>query len=248
MKTYSYLLSIFSACALATSAFGAGADSSAYQGAIFNGDSPQYYDAIHKGGPQKWSVGIGLQQQKRTLTRNEWDNNDLTANYLTTHLGYDVTKWFTLYGEAGEADVNTYNSNRSSNFAWLAGGQLRILDYMVLEPWNDFDNYWVGVDLNGFYRGTTVDFGNNSSRTLSEVFSSLTMSFMTHPTKQGLWDRVGFYVGPAFSTLSLDDLQEDQAFGFIAGLQLNPTPNWGIKVELQKFDDVGMGASVLFHF
>ena len=247
MKTYSILLSVVSACAIATSAFGAGTDASAYQGALFNGDSAQFQEALHKDGPQRVSVGVELQQQKRSLTRDSWSTSDLKANYFVGKLGYDVTKSLTLYGAAGEADVTTAFANRSSNFAWMGGGQLRVLDYMVLEPWNDFDNYWVGVDLNGFYRGTQVDFGNYTS-TLSEIFTSLTMSFMSHPTKPGLWDRIGFYVGPAFSTISMDSSKEDQAFGMVAGLQLNPTPNWGIKLEFQKFDELGMGASATFHF
>jgi opacity protein-like surface antigen len=248
MKTYVSLLTVISFMAISSSVMASGADSSAYQGALFNGDSTKFYDTVHSGGPRLLSIGVGVQQQKRAM-QSDFGTTDIKINHLTGTLGIDVTKWLTVYCGAGEADYSTPNVNKSSNFEWLAGGTIRALDFMVLEPWNDIDQYWVGVDLNSFYRNTTVDdTWSASSKDLSEVFASLTMSFYSKNDKYGLWDRIGFYFGPAFSTLSLDNRSEDQAFGIIGGLQLNPNPNFSIKLEVQKFDSMGMGASCGFHF
>jgi opacity protein-like surface antigen len=253
MKTYAYVLTVLAAAMVSTSALAAGADSSPYQGALFNGDSTKFYDTVHSGGPRNVSVGVGIDQQNREM---EMDNavfvDQLEANHIMATLGYDVTKWFTLYGGLGSADVNLGNDNRSSNMEWLLGGQFRILDYMVLEPWNDIDQYWVGVDANSYVRNTKVEgdagYYDNFSENLTEIFASLTISFYSQPEKPGAWNRVGIYVGPAISFIEYGDQSESQPIGFIGGLQLSPSPNISMKVEFQQFDDTGMGASIGFHF
>ncbi len=254
MKTYAYILTVLAAAMVSTYTFASGVDSSAYQGAIFNGDSTKFFDTVHSGGPRLLSVGVGIQQQKREL---EYDNglagSQLEVNHMAAIIGFDATKWLTLYGGGGGADVNlgaqdlnSGNSNYSGE--WLVGGNVRILDFMVLEPWNDIDQYWVGLDFNSFFRNTKVDSNRSSSENLSEIFASLTMSFYSKPEKPGSWDRIGFYVGPAFSTISFGNQSESQALGLIGGLQLNPSPNISIKLEVQEFDKMGMGASAAFHF
>lgn len=248
MKTYAHILTVLVAAMVSVSTFASGVDSSAYQGALFNGDSTRFFDKVHSGGPRLISVGIGVQQQKRTMERGNSFENDMQANHIAAVLGLDLTKWLTVYGGGGEADVELGGYNRSSNFEWLAGGDLRILDFLVLEPWNDIDQYWVGLNLNTFMRNTKVDSGNDSSDSLSEVFSALTMSFYSKAEQPHRWDRVGFYLGPAFSMLDFGDQSESQMFGLIGGLQVNPTPNVGIKLEAQNFDTLGLGASVTFHF
>lgn len=248
MKTYAYILTVLTSAMLSTPAFATGADASAYQGALFNGDSTEFFDAVHSGGPRLFSVGIDVQGQRREVERQEGFENELEANHLTAIIGFDATKWLTLYGGAGEADVALGGDNRSSNFGWLAGGDIRILDYLVLEPWNDIDQYWVGLNLNSYFRNTKVDSGYDSSDTLSELFSSLTLSFYSKPEKPGSWNRVGFYIGPAVSFLDYGDQSESQMIGFMGGIRANPSPNLSLKVEVQQFDDTSLGAGVTFHF
>lgn len=248
MKTYLPLVTVISLMAASCSVMASGADSSAFQGALFNGDSTRFHDTAHSGGPRLLSVGVGMQQQKRAL-KSGVGTMEVKVNHLAGVLGVDATKWLTLYAGAGEADYSAPGINKNSNFEWLAGGTIRILDYMVLEPWNDIDQYWVGLDLNSFYRNTKVNNQwRSDSQAFSELFSSLTMSFYSKYDKFGLFDRIGIYLGPAVSLLSLDDRSEDQAFGIIGGIQLNPNPNMFIKLEVQQFDAVGMGASCGFHF
>ncbi|MEI6563822.1 MAG: hypothetical protein WCO42_05895 [bacterium] len=248
MKTYAYILSVLVAVMVSPLAFADGADSSAHQGALFNGDTTKAYDAIHSGGPRLISVGVGVQQQQRGMEyENGFKASDLKANHLAATLGLDVTKWLTLFGGVGEADVNLGGNNRSSNFEWLAGGQVRMLDYLVLEPWNSIDQYWVGLDLNSFFRNTSVD-SMNVKDTMSEFFTSLTMSFYSTPKDPWAWDRLGLFIGPAVSMIDYGDQSENQAFGIVGGLQLNPSPNIGLRFEVQKFDKMGMGLSATFHF
>jgi len=243
MKTHLRLVVVLAAITVNFSVLASGVDSSAYQGALFNGDSTKFTDAVHNSGPHFLSFGMDLSQQKRKMDNQE----TLKCNRLTGMLGIDVAKWLTVYGGAGEADISSERLDKGSNFEWLAGGTLRAMDFMVLEPWNDIDNYWIGLDFNSFYRNTTVD-DSWLSESLSEVFGSMTFSVYNRPERPNLWDRLGFFIGPAVSFLSKGNTSEDQAFGFIGGLQLNPTPNVAVKLEFQKFDNVGMGANITFHF
>lgn len=247
MKTNLRLLSVLAIVATSQTLFASGADSGAYQGALFNGDSPRFFDTVHSGGPRLISVGVTMEQQKRKLQSDFGSTEDLKVNHLAGVLGLDITKWFTIYGGGGEADVSSLNGNHDSNGEWLAGGTIRALDYMVLEPWNDTDQYWVGVDLNSFYRNTQLETGNDTT-SLSEVFASATLSFYSKPERVGTWDRIGVYVGPAFSTLTMGNKHEDQAFGLLGGIILNPNPNMSVKLEAQNFDSVGIAGSFTFHF
>ena len=246
MKTYACLLSVIALVSTSSAVIASGVDTSAYQGALFSGDSEKFFDKIHSGGPHFLSVGAGLEQRKRTLDSGVF-KQDIEINSLSALIGFDVTKWLTLYATGADADTSGTQLRKNSNFEWAAGGTLRILDYMVLEPWNDIDQYWVGVDVNSFYRNTRIE-DNWSKDDLSEIFASLTFSFYSRPEKPGVWDRLGFYVGPAVSLLTMGDFDEDQAFGIVGGLQLNPTPNMAVRLHGQKFDDVGMGLDVTFHF
>lgn len=249
MKTYAYILTVLAAATVGTYTFASGVDSSAYQGALFNGDSTKFEDNVHSGGPRLISVGVDFQRQDREM---EYDNgvqaSELKVNHIAAIIGFDATPWVTVYGGAGEADVELGGRNHSSNFEWLAGAKARLMDYLVLEPWNDIDQYWVGLDLNSFYRNTTVDSGNLASDKLSEIFGSMTLSFYSKPEKPGAWDRVGFYVGPAVSFMEFGNQSEKQAVGIICGIQGNPSPNVSLKLEVQKFDKLGLGAGVAFHF
>lgn len=247
MKTSARVLLLLAAVAFNSSGLASGTDTSAYQGALFNGDSKKFYDTVHSGGPTMLSVTVSIQQQKRTLRDPSGWTEEIKANHLDGILGLDLTKWLTLYGGGGAADVSKENLASSSNGEFLFGGTIRVLDYMVLEPWNDIDNYWVGIDLNSYYRSSSLDYGSYTAD-MSEVFGSLTMSIYTRPERPGVWDRLGFYIGPAVSTLSVGNQKEDQMFGFIGGVQLNPNPNMGLKLEVQQFDGMGMGASFVFHF
>jgi len=224
-----------------------GVDSSAYQGALFNSDTTKFSDSIHSGGPHLLSVGASMEQQKRTLNTDGL-KSDIKISHMAGIVGVDVTKWLTLYGAAGSADITLPPAPKDSNFEWTVGGTIRALDCMVLEPWNDIDQYWVGIDLNSFYRDTRVDNNLGQTEDLTELFGSCTLNIYSQHDANFLWNRLGFFFGPAISLLSKGNANEDRMLGFVGGLQLNPTPNWGIKLELQKFEEVGAGASILFHF
>lgn len=235
-------------------AFGSGADESAFQGAIFSGDSSKFHDAVFSGGPRRLSLGVALQQQNRTMQEDNGRNVDWELNHFMATVGVDLAKWLTIYGGLGQADLSIDKDDRDADGEWMGGAQLRILNYMVLEPWYGDDLYWVGINADSFVRSGSAESGaRGESVDWTEVFGSLTCSLTAKPTRAGLVDRVGIYGGPAVSLIDAGqdfggDLESDQAVGFIAGIQVNPNPHMGLRFELQQFDALGLGGSFTFHF
>ena len=249
MKTYSYVLSwllitLFSFSASAMSGY------SLQQGSLFNGDSTAAYDTMHDGGPRALSVGAYIASQKRGMQ----DGNrvsDWEISHMICYLGLDLTSWLTILGGVGQSELSINNDNRDSDFEWLGGLQMRVLDYMVLDsedPWR----LAVDADFRGI--GSSSE-GMNDDVTWLELFGSLTMSMTVHTERGGFLDSISIFAGPAYSAITATngdgfgaDLTEDKATGFVGGIQFNPNANTTLRIEYQHFDDSSVGGSFTFHF
>jgi hypothetical protein len=251
MKTHTIFTAFVSVVIVAGVAMAVDSGASARQGSLFNGDSGKRLEAVHQGGPRLLSLGVSSLSQKRDIDN---DNIGGTQNWQVRHLlcyvGFDVFPWLTVEGGAGQSTVTQNGISGDSDFEWMSGGQIRLLDYMLTEPPAGNDAYWFGVDLNGQY-----SMSQSSDIKWAEVFGSMTMSLTTRPERYGFMDRIGLYFGPAYSAirgkdhgLLGGDITEKQSTGFVGGLVLVPSDNFTIKLEVQSFGSMSMGGSVGFHF
>ena len=252
MKTYSYVLSwllvtLFTFSASAMSGY------SLQQGSLFNGDSTAAYDTMHDGGPRALSVGAYVATQKRGM-QNGNRVDDWEINHMIGYLGLDLTPWLTILGGVGQSELSIQNDNRDSDFEWLGAVQMRMLDYMVLDPLLDQNACWFAIDAEVRGIGSSSE-GVNSDVTWLELFGSLTMSLTVHPERGGFMDRISIFAGPAYSAITATedggfnaDLNEDKATGFVGGIQFNPSENVALRLEYQDFDSGSVGGSLTFHF
>ena len=251
MKTNTTLSAIASLLAFALPVLALDGGNSARQGALFSGESGERNEAVYDGGPHILSVGVTSEYQKRGITDDRDNLKVYNIQHLMAYLGCDVTSWLTVEGGIGQSKVGNLDDNRSADTEWMGGLRLRLLDYMLIEAPAGEDTYWFGLDSHIQYTGSKSD-GRQGDIKWGEAFGSLTMSFTTRPERYGFMDRISLFVGPAVSlirgTKDGDDIEEDQAIGFVGGLQFVPSDNFTIKVEAQQFDKTSAGVSASFHF
>jgi opacity protein-like surface antigen len=226
----------------------------ASQGALFGGQSLTKPEAIYEGGPSMLSVGISYFQQKRDMTAGDNDagKEAWKVNHALGYLGYDVLSWLTVEAGAGQGKISAGEQDFDADFEWMAGAQVRLMDYLALDPVVGQDPYWVGLNGQLQYLSTSTDGDFGGDVEWNEFFGAVTLSLTSRPEIYGFVNRVGIYMGPAFSKIDAkqggQDFDEDSSFGFIGGLTVNPSDNLTLKFELQGFGQTSFGASLGFHF
>jgi opacity protein-like surface antigen len=251
MKTYTFLSTVVTVFALATSALAVDGGSSARQGSLFNGESGPRLDTVYEGGPHRFSIGAYSLNQKRSITDDGDFAADWSVRHLMTYVGFDVQPWLTIQGGIGQSDLSVEGDSRDSDLEWMGGAQVRLLDYMLLEPIIGDDTYWFGLDSKFQYTSSKSE-GLRDDLTWGEMFASLTLSLTSRPERYGFMDRISLFFGPAVSLIrgkeGDTDITEDQSFGFVGGLQFVPTDNLTFKFEIQQFGDMTIGGGVGLHF
>jgi len=254
MKTHILASAIVLTCSLGLSVMAAmSGGTSGSQGTVFSGQTTTTAEPIYEGGPRRFGFGVYYFDQRRGMTGDSIPNDqEWKVQHLMGYVGYDVLRWLTVEAGAGQSKLEIEDQSGDEDFEWMAGAQVRLLDYMALDPVVGEDAYWVGLDGQIHYVGTTFerDFGGDID--WHELFGAITVSFTARPEVSGFVNRVGLYFGPAFSTISADrddgDADEDQSFGFIGGLTVNPSDNMSITIEVQGFGNASLGAAFGFHF
>jgi hypothetical protein len=252
MKTNTFLSTLVTVFALATSALAVDGGSSARQGSLFNGESGPRLNAVYDGGPRLFSLGAYSQYQKRGMTDDSDFVTDWSIRHLMMYAGFDLRPWLTIQGGIGQSDLSIADDEaRDADMEWMGGAQVRLLDYMLLEPVIGDDTYWLGVDSQFRYTSSKSE-GFGGDITWGEMFGSLTMSLTSRPERSGFMDRISLYFGPAVSMIrgkdGNTDVSEDQSLGFIGGLHFVPSDNFTLTLEFQQFGAMTVGGGVGLHF
>jgi hypothetical protein len=252
MKAKTGLLGFLLACSLGMSAAAMSGGSSASQGGLWHGQSLTKPEYVYEGGPRWLSFGILWADEKRGIAP---ENSDFTSDWEIRHImgyaGADVLPWLTLQAGAGESDLSIDGDSRDGDLEWMVGAQCRLIDYLALDPIVGEEPYWLGVEASVQYLDSSSE-GPMGDVEWNELFGAVTISLTSRPERYGFLNRLGIYVGPAFSTVSAEqngqEFEEDQAYGYVAGLTLNPSDNVSLKIELQDFDSTSFGVALGFHF
>ena len=254
MKTHIFASTVILACTLCASVMAMSGGTTAEQGALWHGDTTKPQEYAYDGGPHMFSLGVSILQQKREVDlggfgagKVDWKTSDSLG-----YVGFDVFPWWTLLAGVGESKLHFMGASYGGDAEWMAGTQVRLLDYFILDPIIGEEPYWLSVQagLQFLKSSTSTDFSGDVD--WHEWNGSLTFHLTSRPERYGFLHQIGIYVGPAFSTIngkqSGQDFNDSKSFGFIGGLTLNPSDNVAINLEVQDFEDTSFGASIGFHF
>ncbi len=253
MNKNTLLSSAVFVCAFVSSAWAVSGDTSAYQGAVFNAESPKAYEALYNGSPRFLSIGGYYEQEKRGIDING-GMQDWEVQQSVGYVGVDLTRWLTVRGGGGQNTLRVDKASGDSDLEWIAGGTLRLLDYFILDPVIGEESYWLGVNLDGQYTGARSH-APSGDLTWNEVSVALLFNLTAHTERWGFVDRVSLYAGPAYSGIAGNNdggfganIREDKSVGLIAGLAFGLSDNVTIKTELQDFGDTSFSLGASFHF
>ncbi len=254
MKTKSFLVAAGLCAAIVSSVSAAGAGASAYEGSLLTWDSGKRLEPLYDGGLNRLSFeGYGL-NQTRGMDFVCGGEREWSVTHVGALLGWDLTRWLTIKAGGGGSALSVSGTDYDSGGEWVVGGQLRLLDYWMLEPLVAEEPYWLSVDVNGRYLMARAEAAKDEL-TWHEAFGSVVFSLVARPERWGFVDRIGIFAGPAYSEIVADegggfgaDVTANRTFGFVGGLFLNPNNNVTLKAEVQAFDKVSVGGSIGFHF
>lgn len=198
-----------------------------------------------------------MENQRRGVSaKGQIVPTDWKVRSLLGSVGLNVLPWVTIHGAAGECDLDFgLDDNRDSDFMWAAGAQARIVEYLILDPPLANDLCWLGIEAAAQYRNGTSE-AVGSEIDWHEWRAALTVHLGARPERFGFVNRVSVYAGPAYSGISGErrysftktKFSEEQAYGLLGGLHVNPADNFSFRIELQRFDRTTLGASLGFHF
>ncbi len=235
-----------------------GSEVSSY--AFYNSSGPRNLLPVYEGGPKKWSAGVDARRQERDM---DYEGRHTSTRWrITEVLGfiqYDPLPWLTLHGALGGSDLGDiagqdYDWRRE----WDLGVRFRILDYLLPEVGYPFPlPYYFRIEGRIDY-SDSMSKSAVSSVTWNEIFATITAGLATRPEKN--WpvehNSVGFYVGPAFSSIDgkeeftdeTVDISEVQDIGPLAGLRIVFSDYMSFQAEWQYFKHSTVAGTFTIHF
>ena len=165
-----------------------------------------------------FSGGVQGFLAERNVRRHGFDSK-MDAYRVNGYLGYDLTRWLTLYGLAGIMSAKDNNAGIPSETVFAYGGGLwaRLIDDDQFDILSTFTRYRLNAGLEVSHADP-----NDLSWTQLDGFltfgivNDLFMTYDIFPTS------ITVYFGPVYSAVKMDDFHQvpDNKFGFSVGLDL----------------------------
>lgn len=163
--------------------------------------------------------GIQGRGGERTMSRKNGFEGTFDTYRVDAYLGYDLLRWFTVYGFLGVADMKSddFFLDGDTKPAFGAGVWAALLEDDQLDILSTFSRFRLNLG---------VEYGYTDSNDLSTggvdaflTFELLNDMFLIH----GMYpSSIGVFAGPVFSSLDVDGFeQEDEdRWGITAGMNM----------------------------
>ena len=163
--------------------------------------------------------GIQGSAAKRNVERDGWET-EMKANRIDGYLGYDLTRWLSIYALGGIIEVKNDRAGveKDTVFAFGGGFWAGLIDDDQL----DF------LPTIGRYRrqaGGEVVHADPADLSWTEFNAFLTFEILNDLFLAEAYapDAIGIFFGPVFHGLDVDDFEkvEDNDWGFTVGMKLH---------------------------
>lgn len=202
---------------------------------------------IGGGTPGFLSAGVFGGQTKRDI-QNGLLAMQLDSMEALAYVGLDVLPWFTVYGAAGMAEHKLDMSERAdAEPEYEVGVSLNIYDQEVMDPTLFEDRIRINASAGVGFSQARWCCQDVSWR---EFMASVTLSVVNdcHGNKRFVPESIALYVGPAYSDLDSDDLDEDEQIGLVGGLEVFMTESTSFDLGVRHFDGTGFTGGLHVRF
>jgi opacity protein-like surface antigen len=194
-------------------------------------------------------VGCGVYggvQDREVVVRSFTET--LSSSRVMAYLSVEPLSWLTLYVAGGMGRHELGNApTSSSELEYEAGFHLNLVDRIILDPtlFEDRIRLNTGASISGArgeWYGDTVDW--------HEIQASLTLSVVNDVSGNKFFnpESIALYVGPLFSILQGDELEESTQFGLLVGVEVFVSDSLSFNLGMRHIDETGIDAGLHLHF
>ncbi|MBR1609757.1 MAG: hypothetical protein IJ678_09110 [Kiritimatiellae bacterium] len=167
-----------------------------------------------------WHGGVqGFAATRNVENKNTGRVTEMDARRFDAYVGYDVTRWMTVYALGGVLSAKDKGEwlESDTETVWGAGVWLSLLDDDQLDVLSTVSRYRLTA-------GVEVSRGDPNDLAWTQIDGFLTFELVNdiYLTELIFPTQVGVYAGPVFSKIDLDgyDQEGDNDWGFTLGLDL----------------------------
>lgn len=175
-------------------------------------------------------------------------NNTITSARAYGYLGMDLTRWINVYGILGANQSQLANTpTADSELLYGLGLSFNLLNHFIREPSPMED----AIRINGDVRviSTKADFAFNSI-SWQEWMASLRISLVNFTTgdKRYRPEAIALYAGPAFSYIQSSDVEANQEFGAIGGMEVFFYDSLSLDLNVEYYENASLFGGLNFRF
>jgi opacity protein-like surface antigen len=185
----------------------------------------------------KWSGGVVGRTRERDVTVNESSfEQTMKRTQGMVYLGYRVLPWLVTYGGLGAGWTKLDSGDYGDMEIEFAGGlHANLLYHDIMAPTLLEDRIRIdaGCEYATAQTETTMD-----DLEWDEFSASLLFSVVNDVTGNKLYapESMAIYAGPIYSDLLGDEVDEEEALGLAAGLDVQATERVAVTLGVELFD------------
>lgn len=167
-----------------------------------------------------WHGGVQAFGAKRNVeTKRGGFTSEMAAKRVNAYVGYDLTRWFTIYALGGVLNVKNNEAFLPSDTTtvWGAGAFFALLDDDQLDFLSTVSRYRLTAGVEASYSDPNdLEWTQFDAWLTFEILNDMYLSDAIFPTQ------IGIFCGPVFSKVDMEGYEQvdDNDWGFGGGLDM----------------------------
>ena len=192
----------------------------------------------------EWHLAFYGASATRTV-KNKGFESEMDITRINAILGYDISRWITVYGLIGVLDASpesSYDDDDESSALFGVGAWFNLFQSEELTYLSTLSYYRLTA-------GTELSFSQPGDFMWSQFDSFLTFEIVNelHGSPVIMPDKLSVFFGPVASVVISDDYDQDSSntVGFTAGLSLQFTTSTYLTIAYEAYSDDDVASGML---
>jgi len=191
-----------------------------------------------------FGIGTYIEVIDRDVELNDVPETRLKTERAMLYFSWNIMPWINTYISGGSSrhKFGEYSSYSDEDLEWGAGIRLNLLDNEILAPTLIEDKIRLNAGLH--YANVSID--SPASSDWQEITGSITLSIVNdvRGNKFFLPRTISLYAGPIYSSIIGDDIEEEDAFGYAAGLEMHLNKKISFDIGVQHINEPSLAAGL----
>lgn len=169
-----------------------------------------------------WSIGLYAIKQERDVTANKYMSDvPMKSSKTLGYIGYDIIPWITAYVVGGSSETRIGWGSGSSKPEIGFGAVFNLIDTEIEDP-TLFENRLRLSSHAQYTWGSAKSSTSSSDVKWGEFSGSLLLSIVNdlEGDKFFVPNSIALFVGPVFSVINSNTIEQDKIFGMTGGLDI----------------------------